>query len=243
MAAENAPETCIDVLAAWFGDSGAQRDSMPKMLAKEVWAELMPALQGEASATAQANVDLMFKLSTLLTQLTKRVDDLEKLVKWQDNKTTYRILHVESHLRFLTIMHTDTHAYWSGQLHGLCIPFLHSYPKAKILQGEPSYAAKICERYANFCPIELKCFICKRVGPWCAYRLKDSEVARVEDTAFVHLCAASKCMKKVRNDYGGVDPLQHCSHDELWPQWASRRGTPWQLSENPLSPAVFRICP
>ena len=100
------------------------------MLAKEVWAKLMPALQGEASATAQANVDLLIKLSTCVTQLTKRVDELEKLVKWQNNKTTYRILHVESHLRFLTIMHTDTHAYWSGQLHWLNVPYLYSYPKS-----------------------------------------------------------------------------------------------------------------
>ena len=41
-----APDTCIDLLAAWMGDSGAQRDAFPKMLAKEVWEKLMPALQG-----------------------------------------------------------------------------------------------------------------------------------------------------------------------------------------------------
>jgi len=228
----------IDMLAAYCGDCGAGRESLPQMLAQEMWGMLEPMMNEYAAQVATPNVNLMVKLSTHVAAHDIMMKDLEKT----NLKLTMRILALEAHVRFLTSMHTDTHAYWSGQLQGAAVPYLCTYPKSKILQNGSSYAAKICERYVNFAPPnDLHCFICHKQGAWCAYRLKDPEAAREADTCFVHLCAEPKCMKTVRVKHGGVEPLQRFTPiEEHHPQWVSRLGTPWQLDDYPLSPRVFR---
>ena len=161
------------------------------MLAQEMWEMLKPMMERFATESAASNVNLMVKLSTHVAAHDIMMKDLEKTIL----KLQMRILDLEAHVRFLTTMHTDTHAYWSGQLHGLNVPYLCTYPKSKILTGGSSYASKICERYVNFAPPnDLHCFICHKQGAWCAYKLKDDIAAREADTCFVHLCAEPKKM-------------------------------------------------